>query len=444
MKLLLIGGGGREHALAWRLSADRRVTRIFAAPGNPGIAAHAECIPLSVEDIDGLLKFAKSQAIDLTVVGPEDPLAAGIVDRFTEAGLKIFGPTREAARLESDKAFAKELMRQYKIPTAEARIFECRPPSPDIREGDQSADAVAYIRSRKDIPVIKAAGLAKGKGVIVPHTQYEAVQAVQAIMDRRAFGAAGDKVVVEERLSGEEVSVLALTDGTTIYVLEPCQDHKAIFDGDKGPNTGGMGAYCPTPVMTDKLMEEIERTILVPAVHGMKSEGRPFKGVLYAGLMLTRSGPKVLEFNARFGDPEAQPLMLRLKSGLLDALLGVVNGKLGEVRLEWDRRPGLCVVMASKGYPGDYDKGRPIQGLASVDESDSLRVFHSGTSLKQGWVETAGGRVLSVAALGDTLADAQRRAYEAVRKIHFDGAQYRTDIGWRAIGAAGSASVRGK
>jgi phosphoribosylamine--glycine ligase len=440
VKLLLIGSGGREHALAWRLSKSPLVQEIWAAPGNPGIARFARPADVGSDDLEGLLKFAKAKQIDLTVVGPEDPLAAGVVDRFTEAGLKIFGPTQAAARIESDKAFCKELMRQYKVPTADARIFERRTGTPDAPVLDQAADAVAYIKSRQDPPVIKAAGLAKGKGVFVPSSHEEAVRAVQMIMNDDAFGRAGDKVVVEDRLQGEEVSLMALTDGSTIYVLEPCQDHKPVGDGDKGPNTGGMGSICPTPVISDRLMAEIERTILVPVVHGLKSEGCPFKGVLYAGLMITRGGPKVLEFNARFGDPETQPLMMRLRGDLAETLMAVVEGRLDRApALDWDPRPAVAVVMASKGYPGPYETGKPIQGLSRVPAADDLMVFHAGTKQVSDWTETAGGRVLAVTAMGSDMADARRRAYDACKLITFDGAHYRTDIGSRAVGKAGPA-----
>jgi phosphoribosylamine--glycine ligase len=425
VKVLVIGGGGREHALVWKLARSPRITKLYCAPGNPGIGKHAELVPISAEDIDGLLKFAKANAVDLTVVGPEDTLALGLADKFAAAGLKVFGPGKDAARIESDKAFAKELMRQYKVPTADARIFE------------RADDAVTYIRSRTDPPVVKAAGLAKGKGVVVAATHDEAVKAVHQIMTARVFGEAGARVVIEDKLQGEEASVLAITDGSTIYVLEACQDHKAVFDGDKGPNTGGMGAYCPAPVITDVLMQEIERTILVPIVHGMRTQERAFVGVLYAGLMITKGGPKVLEFNARFGDPETQPLIMRLKTDLLEVIDAAVNGRLDQINLEWDPRPALCVVLASKGYPGDYEKGKPIQGLSRIEAADDLMVFHAGTAVKGDWLVTNGGRVLGVTALGETIADAQHRAYEAVRLIIFEGMHYRTDIASRATARKG-------
>jgi phosphoribosylamine--glycine ligase len=425
MKVLLVGSGGREHALAWKLAASPRVTALFAAPGNPGIAQFADLVPnVGVMDFDAISRFVRDNRIDFVVIGPEDPLAAGLADRLIEMGVKVFGPTREAARVEADKWFAKELMRQQSIPTAEARSFT-----------DPSA-AEEYLRVRDEPVVVKAAGLAKGKGVSVCYRTEDAIDAVNEIMRRKAHGAAGSRVVIEEMLSGPEVSILAFVDRKNIYVMEPAQDHKPVDDGDTGPMTGGMGAYTPTPVVTDAMLRQIERDVLVPAVDGMVREGIDYKGVLYAGLMLTTNGPKVLEFNCRFGDPETQPLMMRFQGDLLEVMLAVAEGRLDDVTLKWDPRPALCVVAASRGYPGKYTTGVPITGVEKADAMPDVKVFQSGTRLAADGrtLLTDGGRVLSVAALGKTVADAQRRAYEAMGKIHFDGMHYRKDIGWQALG----------
>ena len=425
MKVLVVGQGGREHALVWKLNQSQRVKQIFCAPGNAGTAAEAENVPISVMDMDALVSFAKKEAIDLTIVGPEAPLAAGITDAFRKERLRIFGPSGEAAQLEASKVFAKELMRHADVPTGEFRIFE----HPD--------SAKSYIETREYPVVVKADGLAAGKGVIVCSSAFEAMQAVDRIMIEEEFGSkVGRKVVIEKRLEGEELSILALVSGRTIIPLEPTQDHKPIFDDDKGPNTGGMGAYCPAPLGTPKLLEKVDEEILVPVVHAMKRRRKPFQGVLYAGLMITNQGPRVLEFNCRFGDPELQPLLMRLKTDLLDLIEAVVDDRLEEFAdkpLEWDPRPAVCVVMASQGYPGPYPKEKAVLGLKEVAAMPDVKVFHAGTKLEGGIVFTNGGRVLNVTALGDTLEDAKKRAYEAVSQIEFHGAQYRTDIADKAL-----------
>jgi phosphoribosylamine--glycine ligase len=426
MKVLLIGGGGREHAMAWRLAASPRVTRLFVAPGNPGTAPLAENVPIPVSNLDGIEKFARKNDVEFVVIGPEDPLAAGLADRLIAAGIKVFGPSQEAARLESDKWFAKEIMRQQAIPTAEARSFT------------DPAAAEEYLRVRDEPCVIKASGLAKGKGVTVCARTSDALDAVDRIMRKKEFGAAGGRVVIEEMLHGPECSILAFVDRKNIYVMESSQDHKPVDDGDTGPMTGGMGAYSPTPVVTEKLLTQIEREILVPTVDGMIREGIDYKGVLYAGLMLTSAGPKVLEFNCRFGDPETQPLMMRLKSDLLEVMLAVAEGRLDQVELKWDPRPSLSVVATSRGYPGKYMTGAPITGITDADGMADVKVFHSGTRFDGTHVVTDGGRVLSVTAIGNTIQQAQKRAYEAMSKIQFEGMHYRRDIGhWAVSGREG-------
>ncbi len=420
MKILVIGSGGREHALVWKIAQSPAVTRLFCAPGNAGTADLADNVDLSAEDVPKLVEFARQEKIDLVVVGPEDALCAGIVDAMAAEGIRAFGPSRGAARLEGDKAFAKQLMRQHAIPTAEARIFNAY------------EAARTYVATRDTGLVVKAAGLAKGKGVIVCDEPSQALLALDRIMMQQEFGAAGETVVVEERLAGPEASVLAFVDGRSIYVMEPAQDHKPVGDGDTGPNTGGMGAYSPTPVITDEILAQVERQILVPIVDAMNRQATPYRGVLYAGLMLTHNGPKVLEFNCRFGDPETQPILFRLQSDLVEVMEAVLAGRLDSVSLRWDPRPAICVVMAAGGYPGDYRKGAEITGLADA-VSDDVMVFHAGTKRLGGKVVTAGGRVLGVTARGATLAEAQRRAYQAVERIHFDGAYYRHDIGAKAL-----------
>ncbi len=421
MNVLLIGSGGREHAIAWKLAQSKNLDKLYIAPGNPGTAECGENVPIADTDIDKLLDFAKQNKVELVVVGPEDPLAAGAVDVFEAAGIKAFGPGKKAAQLEADKAFAKQLMRSVAVSTAEGRVF------------DRFEEAKAYIASRDEAVVIKAAGLAKGKGVFVCEEPADGILVAEKIMCDNMFGPAGEKIIVEDKLLGEEASILAFVDGRNIYVMESSQDHKPIGDGDTGPNTGGMGACSPAPVVTDELLDRISREILVPVVDGMNRNGSPYKGVLYAGLMITSAGPRVLEFNVRFGDPETQPILMRLKSDLLNVLLAVCDGKLDRIDLEWDQRPAVCVVMASAGYPGDYEKGKKITGLDDAEQMKNVVVFQAGTKCQNGDVVTNGGRVLGVTALGQTIADAKKRAYEAVALIKFDGAYYRRDIADKAI-----------
>ena len=421
MKILVIGGGGREHALAWKLAQSPHCTKLFAAPGNPGIAKVAECVQIGAEDIAGLLKFAKQEGIGLTIVGPERPLIAGIVDRFKAAGLRIFGPSQLAAQVEGSKAWSKAMMTHAAVPTAEYRTFQ------------QMADALRYVENHEEPLVVKASGEAAGKGVFVCKDRAEARRAVEIIMKEKAFGASGDAVVIEERLAGEEASILALVDDSSIYMLESSQDHKAAFDGDQGPNTGGMGAYSPAPVVSERIQAQIDREVLVPMVHAMKTDGAPYEGLLYAGVMITAGGPKVLEFNARFGDPEAQPLLMRLRSDLVEAIEAVLDNRLDRITLEWDERPAVCVVMASGGYPDTYEKGKEITGLAAAEAMEDVVVFHAGTREEGGKIYTDGGRVLGVTAIGRDINEARDRAYEAVKAIHFYRAHWRTDIGAKAI-----------
>ena len=421
MNILVVGGGGREHALAWKLAQSDRCTQLYAAPGNPGIAEVGECVAIGADDVNALARFAREQDIGLTVVGPEAPLVAGIVDRFEADGLRIFGPTQAAAQVEGSKAWCKDVMHHSAVPTAEYRTFT----SP--------AEARRYIDNHEEPLVVKASGLAAGKGVFVCRDQDEARQAVRTIMTEKAFGEAGQTVVIEERLSGEEASILALVGHQSIYTLESSQDHKPIFDGDEGPNTGGMGAYSPAPVVTEKVARQVDRDVLVPMVHGTKAAGAPYQGVLYAGIMVTPGGPKVLEFNCRFGDPEAQPLLVRLRSDLVEVLEAVIDDRLDAVTLDWDPRPAVCVVMASGGYPGPYEKGKEIAGLDEASRMDDVVVFHAGTRREGNAIVTAGGRVLGVTALGSDISAARDRAYEAVRRIRFHRAHWRTDIGVKAI-----------
>jgi phosphoribosylamine--glycine ligase len=426
MRVLVVGGGGREHALAWKIGGSPLVDGLYCAPGNAGIARVAECVPVEATDVLALRRFARQNAIDLAVIGPEAPLVKGVVDAFEAAGIRAFGPPQQAARLEGSKVFSKQLMQRHGIPTAAFRTFT----APER--------AKAYIEMVGAPIVVKADGLAAGKAAIVCPTVGKARDAVDRIMVRREFGDAGDQVVVEACLEGEEASMIALTDGRAIAVLPSSQDHKAIYDGDRGPNTGGMGAYSPAPVMTAELASHVEREVLVQTVHAMNREEKPYRGALYAGIMVTDDGPQVLEFNCRLGDPETQPLLMRLQSDLVPVLLAVLDGTLEDAELDWDPRPALCVVMASGGYPGSYAKGFPIEGLEDVEGMDDVEVFHAATKLDDdGRTVTAGGRVLGVTARGDTILEAQRRAYAAVEKIHFPGAQWRTDIGRKAIDRPG-------
>ena len=421
MKVLIIGGGGREHALAWKLAASPRVTALFAAPGNPGIAQVADNVPIGVMEFDKIEKFIRQNNIELVVIGPEDPLAAGLTDRIQEIGVKVFGPSKLAARLEGDKWFAKELMRHQAVPTAEARVFV------------DAESAEEYVNTHDEGVVIKASGLAKGKGVTICYRTADALEAIDRIMRQRAFGEAGNRIVIEEMLSGPECSVLAFVDRRNIYVMETAQDHKPIDDGDTGPMTGGMGAYSPTPAVSDEMLRLIERDIFVPVLDGLAREEIEYKGVLYAGLMLTTNGPKVLEFNCRFSDPETQPLMMRLQSDLTDVMLAVAEGRLDQIELKWNSRAALGVVASSRGYPGSYPTGVPITGIDDADAMKDVKVFHSGTISRNNQILTDGGRVLAVTALGNSIADAQKRAYQAMHKIHFDGMHFRKDIGWRAV-----------
>jgi phosphoribosylamine--glycine ligase len=493
---LVIGKGGREHALCWKLKQSPRVTAVYCAPGNAGTALDVQNVPIEPSDQRGLVQFARKEGIGLTVVGPEEPLVRGLVDVFQREGLRIFGPRKDAAELEGSKVFAKDLMRQAGIPTADYRIFRSAPDaehyvmsrevalvvrsrgrsttrhtlhcrtaaeaieaverildpremlSPGVqveieergsrRVYSSVADARDFVLGRPVGLVLKADGLAAGKGVYVCGNLRQALEAIDQIMVRRIFGQAGDRLLIEERLDGHETSVLALTDGRTIVPLESSQDYKRAFDHDEGPNTGGMGAFSPTPRVTPALMEQVEREILVPIVHALKRARRPFRGIIYAGLMLTNQGPKVLEFNVRFGDPETQVILMRLKSDLLDALEAVVEERLDSLVMEWDQRPSVTVVMASEGYPGHYERDHPIENLEAAERSGDVKIFHAGTTLRtepasnrEPRVVSDGGRVLSVTALGATLADARQHAYDAVRTIRFPGGYFRHDIAER-------------
>jgi len=501
VKVLVIGKGGREHALCWKLKQSPRVETVYCAPGNAGTALDVQNVPIEPGDFRALMQFAKREGIGLTVVGPEEPLVNGIVDAFQREGLRIFGPRRDSAELEGSKVFAKELMRQAGIPTADYRIFRSAPDaehyilsrevslvirskgrstmrntllcrtaaesleaidrimdpremlSPGVRveieeRGERrvfssAAEARDHVLGRPLGLVLKADGLASGKGVYVCDNLRQALDAVDEIMLRRIYGKAGDRMILEERLDGQEASILALTDGRTIVPLETSQDHKRAFDHDEGPNTGGMGAYSPATIVTPELMEQVEREILVPVVHALKRARRPFRGVIYAGLMLTNQGPKVLEFNVRFGDPECQSVLMRLQSDFLDALEAVVDERLDGLTLRWDPRPAVTVVMASEGYPGPYERGKVINNLDEAERMADVKVFHAGTMLRSdpslgrdGRIATDGGRVLDVTALGATVAEAQARAYEAARAIRFNGGWYRRDIAEKAARAS--------
>jgi len=420
MKVLVIGSGGREHSLVWKLDQSQRVSKIYCAPGNAGISKMAQCVAISATDIKGLVDFAKKEKIDLTLVGPEASLTLGVVDAFEKQGLRIFGPSQKAAILEGSKVFTKKFMQDYDIPTAGFSVFRKR------------ERAIEYVRRIGAPVVIKADGLAAGKGVIVAQTVQEAIDAIDIIMKDKVFGDAGNKVVVEDFMTGEEASFLAFTDGKKVLPLPTSQDHKPIFDGDKGPNTGGMGAYSPAPVVTPALEKQIMNKVMIPTVKGMAKEGRPYKGVLYAGLMIKDGKAKVVEFNCRFGDPEAQPLLMRLKTDLVDIVEAVLDERLSKIKLDIDPRPTVCVVMSSGGYPGAYKKGKVITGLNKTEKQDSVVVFHAGTALKNKKTVTAGGRVLGVTAIGSDLDEAIRKAYETVAMIKWPGSFYRTDIGAKA------------
>ena len=418
MIVLVIGSGGREHALAWKIAQSPLVKKVFCAPGNAGTANVAENIDIPSDNVDALLQFATVTGIGLTIVGPEQPLVKGLVDSFEESGLRVFGPSQRAAEIEGSKVFCKDLMKKYGIPTARYESFD-------------SPDQVKLFTKEDEPVVVKASGLAAGKGVILCSNAEEARSAVQSIMQEKAFGNAGDQVVVEEFLTGQEVSLLAFTDGKTVLPLDSAQDHKAAFDGDKGPNTGGMGAYSPALVFTEKLKQQVIDEIMIPTVRAMAKEGRYYRGILYAGLMLTESGPKVLEFNARFGDPETQPIMMRIKNDIVPIFEACIDGTLAKQSLQWRQEPTVCVVMAAKGYPSSYEKGKEISGLNS-DENRQAVVFHAGTKLENGKVLTNGGRVLGVTALGSDINQAIKNAYSAVDKIKWDGVHYRKDIGNKA------------
>ncbi|WP_412851776.1 phosphoribosylamine--glycine ligase [Ectothiorhodospira shaposhnikovii] len=423
MKILIIGGGGREHALAWKAARSPRVDTVFVAPGNAGTAREAGCrnLDIGAEDIPGLLAFARTEGIDLTIVGPEAPLVAGVVDAFRAEGLAIFGPTKDAARLEGSKAFSKDFLARHRIPTAAYGSFT------DLDE------ALAYLRAQGAPIVVKADGLAAGKGVILARTLAEAEAAVRDMLAGNAFGEAGHRVVIEEFLSGEEASFICMVDGEHVLPMATSQDHKARDNGDQGPNTGGMGAYSPAPVVTPEIHERIMNQVILPTVRGMAAEGTPYTGFLYAGVMIDAQGiPKVLEFNCRFGDPETQPIMMRLRSDLIELVEAALAGRLDRTEADWDPRAALGVVLAAGGYPADYRKGDVIRGLPDTDAEDA-KVFHAGTTLKDGQVVTQGGRVLCAVGLGERVSDAQARAYALTKQLNWDDVYYRTDIGYRAV-----------
>ncbi len=421
MKVLVIGGGGREHAIVWKLSQSRLVDKIYCCPGNAGIATLAECIDVSQNDFSLLLDFVKHEWIDLTIVGPEEPLSKGIVDLFEREGRKIMGPNRAAVQLESSKVFSKDIMRLHGIPTAEYKVFT------------SYLHAEEYLKFKGVPIVIKADGLAAGKGVFVASDMDEAIHALKLIMKDRVFGEAGDRVIIEQCLTGEEASYMVFTDGKTIVPMVSSQDHKRIFDGDAGPNTGGMGAYSPAPVITEELEKEILERIMKPTLMALRADGIDYKGILYAGIMIDKGRPYVLEFNCRLGDPETQPVLARLDSDFMEIAMAIADEKLSTVRIEWKQEPAVCVVISSGGYPGQYSKGSRIEGIEEADGMEGVHVFHAGTSFEDGRIITSGGRVLGVTAEGSDIALAKKRAYEAVGKIHFDGMHYRKDIADRAL-----------
>ncbi|MFK7768889.1 MAG: phosphoribosylamine--glycine ligase [Mariniblastus sp.] len=432
MKVLIVGGGGREHAIAWKIAQSSRVDRVYVAPGNAGTAIDAENVDIAATDIPALVTFAKQNEIGLTIVGPEVPLCDGIVDAFVSEDLKIFGPSKAAAQLEASKVFCKNVLHSADVPTADFHEFR-------TAESAERFINERYSETPNDVPlVIKADGLAAGKGAIVCGTRDEALIAIDTILRQKQFGSAGDKMIIEDRLQGVEASILAITDGRTILTLPPAEDHKRAYDGDAGPNTGGMGAYCPTPSIDEKTLRWVESSVLVPTVHMMKRQRNPFRGILYAGMMLTPQGPKVLEYNVRFGDPECQPVLMRLKTDLVDILEATVDRRLSEIGpLEWDERPSVCVVMASEGYPGKYEKGKVIRGLEEAAKIEDVKVFHAGTKLNaDGKSVTNGGRVLGVTAMGDSVSTAKLQAYKAVKCIRWEGAWCRKDISDKAISMA--------
>lgn len=418
MRILVVGGGGREHAICWALKKSPKVTELYCAPGNGGIASVAECVPIQVNQFEEIAQYAIDHTIDLVVIGPDDPLSEGIVDHLEAKGLTVFGPRQNAAIIEGSKVFTKQLLKKYNIPTAAYESFE------------RYEDAVAYLRRQQAPIVIKADGLAAGKGVVVAQTLDEAEKALHDIMVAKVFGESGDQVVIEEFLTGQEMSILSFVDGETVYPMVPAQDHKAVYDNDKGPNTGGMGTYTPLPHIPQAVIDESIETIIKPTAKAMVAEGRPFRGVLFAGLMLTPNGPKTIEFNARFGDPETQVVLPRLKTDLLDIFLAAVNGRLDQMEIEWSEEAAVCVILASEGYPGSYPKGLPIEGLEDVQDSI---VFHAGTAVIDGGVVTNGGRVLGVTALGSDIAEARAKAYADADRIRFQGKHNRTDIAKKAL-----------
>lgn len=421
MRVLVVGSGGREHSLCWAISRSKKCKKLYAAPGNAGIAQIAECVDIATTDDQGIINFCKSEKIDFVVIGPEAPLVAGLVDDLARAGIKSFGPNGVAAQIEGSKGFMKDLLAKYGIPTADYGRFD----EPDA--------AKEYIMRLEEKVVVKADGLAAGKGVILCHNKNEAYAAIDQMMTERAFGIAGDEVLVEEFMEGEEVSFFALVDGNNAVPLASAQDHKAAFDGDTGPNTGGMGAYSPAPVVDDAMEAKIMETIITPTINAMVAEGCPFRGVLFAGLMLTKQGPKVLEFNARFGDPECQALMVRMKSDVLEALVACADGTLDKTEISWSDDTALTVVMAANGYPGHYDKGSEIKNIEAAEKIPGVEVFHAGTAMQDGKLVAIGGRVLGITATGKSVKEAQALAYKAVDAIDWPGGFCRRDIGWRAI-----------
>lgn len=421
MKVLVIGGGGREHAIVWKLAQSRHVDKIYCAPGNAGIAETAECIDISIGDFDELINFVRYEWIDLTIVGPEEPLSKGIADAFAREGRKILGPTKAAAQLEASKVFSKEFMRRHRIPSSEYKVFT------------SYLHAEDYVRMKGSPIVIKADGLAAGKGVIVAATTDEAIVALKRIMKEKEFGDAGNRVIVEEYLQGEEASFMVFTDGHTIVPMVSSQDHKRVFDDDKGPNTGGMGAYSPAPVITGELESLVMEKIMYPTIDGLREEGIKYKGVLYAGLMIRDGNPSVLEFNCRLGDPETQPVFARLDSDFVDIAMAICDEKLSGVKVEWKKDAAVCVVLASGGYPGKYEKGKVISGLDEANRVDDVFVFHAGTGFNDGQIATCGGRVLGVTATGRDIKAAKEQAYKAVGQIRFEGMHYRKDIADRAL-----------
>jgi phosphoribosylamine--glycine ligase len=421
MKVLVIGSGGREHALCWKISQSSKVTQLFCCPGNAGTAEVAENIPISASNIEDLRDFALEQQIDLTVIGPEDPLVQGLADEFERSNLKVFGPKKKAAILEGSKVFSKEFMKRHNIPTAAFEVF------------DNAEKAMEYVKVHGAPIVVKADGLAAGKGVVLCKTEYDAEQAIRSIMEDKQFGKAGDKIVLEDLLVGEEASILAFVDGENVQLMVSSQDHKRALDNDEGLNTGGMGAYSPAPVVTEDLREKILKEVIEPTVKGMKEEGREYKGVLYAGLMIKDNELNVLEFNVRFGDPETQVVLPRLRSDIIEPLLACANGNLNEITLDWDTQACTCVVLASGGYPLKYEKGLPIYGLEEAKKLNNTVVFHAGTAYQENQVVTNGGRVLGVTALGPSIKESIENTYNAVNMLSFDKMHLRKDIGFRAL-----------